>query len=220
LRLSPLSWGEFFILYLCGSLLLKNSKLLHMAQGFKKFMGKGDSGAKKKERIRQEKKKLRQETKEYFEKKKQEAREARAQGQAGGFQSERGRKEYGEKKAASYKAKGESNTGKAGFKGNETSRQRGNEQGTEASRHKGNRKTPGFKPQAASNADRAKSFKPKAGSSTGKAGFKGNEAARQQGNEKGSAKAASFKPQAAGNAGKTGKSGAQPQTTNNKPQTS
>ena len=44
-----------------------------MAQGFNKFMGKGDSGSKKKERIRQEKKKVRQETKEYFEKKKQEA---------------------------------------------------------------------------------------------------------------------------------------------------
>lgn len=86
-----------------------------MAQGFRKFMGKGDSGAKKKERIRQEKKKVRQETKEYFEKKKQEAREARAQGQAGGYQSERGRKEYGEKKAEN--------------------------RGNEAKRHKGNEKT-------------------------------------------------------------------------------
>jgi 23S rRNA pseudouridine2605 synthase len=51
-----------------------------MSQPFKKFIQQGESGAKKKERIRQEKKKVRQETKEYFEKKKQEAREARAHG--------------------------------------------------------------------------------------------------------------------------------------------
>ena len=83
------------------ALLLKNSKLLRMK---KKPFGlfQGEKSSKKKERIRQEKKAVRRETKEYFEKKKQEAREARAQGQAGGFQSERGRKEYGEKKAASY----------------------------------------------------------------------------------------------------------------------
>jgi 23S rRNA pseudouridine2605 synthase len=49
-------------------------------QPFKKFIAGPESGAKKKERIRQEKKKLRQETKEYFEKKKQEEREARAHG--------------------------------------------------------------------------------------------------------------------------------------------
>ncbi|WP_242696245.1 pseudouridine synthase [Longitalea luteola] len=86
-----------------------------MAQGFKKFMDKGDSGAKKKERIRQEKKKVRQETKEYFEKKKQEAREARAQGQAGGYQSERGRKDF-----------------KQGIeKGNEAKRHKGIEKGSE-----------------------------------------------------------------------------------------
>ncbi|MFL5747766.1 MAG: hypothetical protein ACJ751_24035 [Niastella sp.] len=76
-----------------------------MAQGFNKFMGKGDSGAKKKERIRQEKKKVRQETKEYFEKKKQEAREARAKGQAGGYQADRGRQEHSDKKA-DFKAQG------------------------------------------------------------------------------------------------------------------
>jgi 23S rRNA pseudouridine2605 synthase len=119
-----------------------------MAQGFKKFMDKGDSGARKKERIRQEKKKIRQETKEYFEKKKQEAREARAQGQSGGFQSERGRKDFkknsspigGSREGAkSFKPKAESNTGKAAS----------------------------YKPQAASNT--AKSFKPKAESHTGKA---------------------------------------------------
>jgi pseudouridine synthase len=43
-------------------------------------MKSADSGARKKERIRQEKKKLRQETKEYFEKKKEEAKAMRAQG--------------------------------------------------------------------------------------------------------------------------------------------
>lgn len=51
-----------------------------MSQPFKKFIQQGETGAKKKERIRQEKKKVRQETKEYFEKKKQEVREARAHG--------------------------------------------------------------------------------------------------------------------------------------------
>lgn len=112
-----------------------------MAQGFKKFMGKGDSGAKKKERIRQEKKKVRQETKEYFEKKKQEAREARAQGQAGGFQSQRGRDEHVGKRAES--------------RGNEAKRPQGNE----APRQRGNGKAP---------ANTAKSFKPKAESNTGK----------------------------------------------------
>lgn len=81
-----------------------------MAQGFKKFMGKGDSGAKKKERIRQEKKKVRQETKEYFEKKKQEAREARAQGQAGGYQSERGRKDF-KTQGTKFKAQEEKSQG-------------------------------------------------------------------------------------------------------------
>jgi 23S rRNA pseudouridine2605 synthase len=137
-----------------------------MAQGFKKFMGKGDSGAKKKERIRQEKKKIRQETKEYFEKKKQEAREARAQGQAGGFQSERGRKDFkkgneasrqqgneaarqrGNEKAASFKPQAASNTG------NKATRQRGNEKGIEAKRHKGIEK------KGESNTGKATSFKP------------------------------------------------------------
>ena len=185
-----------------------------MAQGFRKFMGKGDSGAKKKERIRQEKKKLRQETKEYFEKKKQEAREARAQGQAGGYQSERGRKEYGDKKAASSTPNASRNTGK-GFKGNEATRQRGNEQGTEASRHKGNRKTPGFKPQGAGNTDRAKSFKPKAESNTGKASTYARSSA-----DKGKARNSGSQPQTTNNKQQTAKSGTQPQTTNNKPQTS
>src|SRR5438045_1341160 len=49
-------------------------------QPFRKFIAGPESGAKKKERIRQEKKKVRQETKEYFEKKKEEARQFRAQG--------------------------------------------------------------------------------------------------------------------------------------------
>jgi 23S rRNA pseudouridine2605 synthase len=158
-----------------------------MAQGFKKFMGKGDSGAKKKERIRQEKKKVRQETKEFFEKKKQEAREARAQGQAGGFQSERGRKEYEEKKAAGSTPHASRNTGK-GFKGNEASRQRGNEQGKDATRQQGNEatrqrgseKASGFKQQTGKSAS---SSTPHASRNTDK-GFKGNEATRQRGNEK------------------------------------
>ena len=134
-----------------------------MAQGFKKFMGKGDSGAKKKERIRQEKKKVRQETKEYFEKKKQEAREARAQGQAGGFQSERGRKDFKNRsqdtrqqgQVSSFKQqeegrkpKGESNTGKAsGFKPQAANKT------AQGQKPKAEGRTPaalGFKPKAAS----------------------------------------------------------------------
>jgi 23S rRNA pseudouridine2605 synthase len=51
-----------------------------MSNQFKKFMQSADSGARKKERIRQEKKKVRQETKEYFEKKKEEIKMLRAQG--------------------------------------------------------------------------------------------------------------------------------------------
>ena len=162
-----------------------------MAQGFKKFMGKGDSGAKKKERIRQEKKKVRQETKEYFEKKKQEAREARAQGQAGGFQSERGRKEYGEKKASFGKAGAD----KAGFKGEKATKQQGNE------------KSSGFKPQAEK---KASSFKPQAASQ------QQPKAQGQKPKAEGNTKASSFKPQAASNTGKAQKPGAKPETEDQK----
>lgn len=150
-----------------------------MAQGFNKFMGKGDSGAKKKERIRQEKKKVRQETKEYFEKKKQEAREARAQGQAGGFQSERGRKEFKNKaqdtrqqgQVSSFKPKTESNTGKAAsFKPQATSKTVGGRKPkVESFKPKAEGRTPqalGFKPKAAGKT--SESFKPKAESNTGK----------------------------------------------------
>jgi 23S rRNA pseudouridine2605 synthase len=148
-----------------------------MAQGFKKFMDKGDSGSKKKERIRQEKKKVRQETKEYFEKKKQEAREARAQGQAGGYQSERGRKDFkkGNEKAPSFKPQAARNTG------NEATRQRGNEKGLEAKRHKGIEKKP------AANTEKVQ----KSGT----------------------------QPQTSNNKPQTGKSGTQPETINQKPQT-
>jgi 23S rRNA pseudouridine2605 synthase len=152
-----------------------------MAQGFRKFMDKGDSGAKKKERIRQEKKKLRQETKEYFEKKKQEAREARAQGQAGGFQSERGRKDYGKQSGAGFSPK-------AGTGGNEAAKQRGNEQGYE-------KKATSFKPHAAGN----KGIEAK----RHKGAEKGSDATTQRGKEQGyEKKATSFKPQAAGNKSK------------------
>ena len=51
-----------------------------MSNPFKKFTEKAESGAKKKERIRQEKKQARKETQEYFEKKKEEAKMARAHG--------------------------------------------------------------------------------------------------------------------------------------------
>ncbi|OQP61026.1 hypothetical protein A3860_04720 [Niastella vici] len=122
-----------------------------MAKGFKKFMDKGDSGAKKKERIRQEKKAIRQETKEFFEKKKQEAREARAQGQAGGYQSQRGRDEQAGKKAA---GKG------ANFK-----------QQDNRFKPQGEKKSAGFKPPIEK---KGAGFKPSLQSGTNK----GNEAAK------------------------------------------
>ncbi|MBO9200439.1 MULTISPECIES: pseudouridine synthase [Niastella] len=167
-----------------------------MAQGFKKFMGNGDSGAKKKERIRQEKKKVRQETKEYFEKKKQEAREARAQGQAGGFQSERGRKDF-KNKTQDTRQQGQVSSFKP--------KEEGRKPKTESFKPHG--KATSFKPQAASNTGRkastsssneggrgeAKNFKPKAEGRTPEAlGFK----------PKATGKASGFKPQAASNTGK------------------
>jgi len=145
-----------------------------MAQGFKKFMSNGDSGAKKKERIRQEKKKIRQETKEYFEKKKQEAREARSKGQAGGYQADRGRQEHSEKKA-DFKAQG----GKASsFKPKGESR-----------------KPTSFKPQAASKTaegrtPKAESFKPKV------EGRKQKDTSFKPKAENRKPQATSFKPQA------------------------
>jgi 23S rRNA pseudouridine2605 synthase len=53
-----------------------------MSKAFHKFIETGDSGAKKKERIRQEKKQMRKEKKEYFERKKSEARSQKSE--AGG----------------------------------------------------------------------------------------------------------------------------------------
>ncbi|WP_242675415.1 pseudouridine synthase [Niastella koreensis] len=172
-----------------------------MAQGFKKFMGKGDSGAKKKERIRQEKKKVRQETKEYFEKKKQEAREARAQGQAGGFQSERGRQDFKNKtqdtrqqgqvssfkpKTESFKPKADSNTGNK-----KTSRT------AEGRTHKGE----SFKPKATGRTPEALGFKPKAASSKPQTASKIASPKPQAGKNKGQenkSEAASFAPPAGG----------------------
>jgi 23S rRNA pseudouridine2605 synthase len=193
-----------------------------MAQGFKKFMGKGDSGAKKKERIRQEKKKVRKETKEYFEKKKQEAREARAQGQAGGYLSQKGRDEYAGKKgntgkAASYKSQAASNTGRAeSYKPKAVSNTKTEGQKPKATSYKpqakGNTgKAAGYKPQAVSNTERAVSYKPKAVSNTRpveshKPQAKGN-----------TGKAAGFKPQAAGHAGKAQKAETQPESSNANP---
>ncbi|THU41273.1 pseudouridine synthase [Niastella caeni] len=175
-----------------------------MAQGFKKFMDKGDSGSKKKERIRQEKKKVRQETKEYFEKKKQEAREARAQGQAG----------Y--KKAASFKPKAES-------RGNEATRHKGIEKAAsfkpQAANNTGKAQKAGAQPQTTNN----KPQTTKAGAQpettnnkpqTAKAG-----AQPQTTNNKLQTTKAGAQPQTTNNKPQTAKAGAQPQTSNHKPQT-
>jgi len=126
----------------------KTANYYTMAQGFKKFMDKGDSGSKKKERIRQEKKKVRKETKEYFEKKKQEAREARSKGQAGGYQADRGRQEHSEKKA-DFKAQGGKKTGES-FK-------------PKGEGNTGYKKAAGFKPKTEGRTPQELGFKPKAG---------------------------------------------------------
>lgn len=199
-----------------------------MAQPFKKFMGQGDSGAKKKERIRQEKKKLRQETKEYFEKKKQEAREARAQGQATGYKSDRGRKEQAARNTDNEVTR---------FKGNEGTRQRDNRKnaGKSASFRPARPGGPGNTERGPGGKEQRFEKKPISGIKP-KATGKGNEPTRQRGNEKiegnrkptisfkpkgesNTQKAASFKPQAASNTGKTQNAGTQPQTTNQKPET-
>jgi 23S rRNA pseudouridine2605 synthase len=72
-----------------------------MSKAFHKFIETGDSGAKKKERIRQEKKQMRKEKKEYFERKKSEAggRRPDARGQKpGGRQSGVRSRESGDKR--------------------------------------------------------------------------------------------------------------------------
>jgi 23S rRNA pseudouridine2605 synthase len=145
-----------------------------MAQGFRKFMGKGDSGAKKKERIRQEKKKIRQETKEYFEKKKQEAREARAQGQAGGYQSERGRKDYKEQGTRSKEQgaghKGQEKTQGSRFKAQGSGFKAREDKSQEKSfKPQAGKKGAGFKPQAEGNRGKTPAF---AKASADKAGHK------------------------------------------------
>jgi 23S rRNA pseudouridine2605 synthase len=160
-----------------------------MAQPFKKFMGQKDSGAKKKERIRQEKKKVRQETKEFFEKKKQEAREARAQGQATGYKPDRGRKEQ-----AARNTDNEAPMNR-GYRGNEKGgRNAGKSSGFKSSRPGGTRNTergPGGKEQRFEKKT-ATSYKPQATS-------KGNKAPNQPGNDRNAGKSAGFKPQSSWN---------------------
>ncbi|HEX6428115.1 MAG TPA: pseudouridine synthase [Niastella sp.] len=174
-----------------------------MAQPFKKFMGQTDSGAKKKERIRQEKKKVRQETKEFFEKKKQEAREARSQGQATGYKPDRGRKEQAARNSGSD---GSGATWQRG--GEKAGRNTGKTSGFKSSRPGGSRNTergPGGKEQRFEKRSTA-GFKPSRSGGTGKGyeakGQQGNEAYGQRGSEK-----------AGRNAGKT--PGYKPQITRN-----
>ena len=152
-----------------------------MAQPFKKFMGSTDSGAKKKERIRQEKKKVRQETKEFFEKKKQEAREARAQGQATGYKPDRGRKEQ-----AARNTDNEAPMHRG---------QRGNEKG---GRNAG--KSSGFKPSrgGARNTERGPGGKEQRFEKKPTSGFKPQGAGKD--NERNAGKSTGFKPQSSWNA--------------------
>jgi 23S rRNA pseudouridine2605 synthase len=155
-----------------------------MAQPFKKFMGTKDSGAKKKERIRQEKKKVRQETKEFFEKKKQEAREARAQGQATGYKPDRGRKEQSARNADNEAPMNR------GYRGNE-----------KGGRNAG--KSSGFKPSrpgGARNTERGPGGKDQRFEKKPSSGYKPQEAGKD--NERNAEKSAGFKPQSSGNAGR------------------
>jgi 23S rRNA pseudouridine2605 synthase len=151
-----------------------------MAQPFKKFMGQTDSGAKKKERIRQEKKKVRQETKEFFEKKKQEAREARAQGQATGYKPDRGRKEQ-----AARNTDNEAPMNR-GYRGNE-----------KGGRNAG--KSSGFKPSrgGARNTERGPGGKEQRFEKKPTSGFKPQGTGK--GNERNAGKSAGFKPQSSWN---------------------
>jgi 23S rRNA pseudouridine2605 synthase len=169
-----------------------------MAQGFKKFMDKGDSGAKKKERIRQEKKQVRRETKEYFEKKKQEAREARAQGQAGGYQSERGRKDF-KKGSEDTRPPGDKKTQATSFRSK-----------TSPSIGGGRGEAPGYKPQAGKGANHkaqaAKFNKQQNKSEAASSLPTGREATN-------------FKPKGQSNTGKAQRSETQPETGNRQPAT-
>jgi 23S rRNA pseudouridine2605 synthase len=77
-----------------------------MSKAFHKFIETGDSGAKKKERIRQEKKQMRKEKKEYFERKKAEARGQRSE--TGGRRSDaRGQKPGGKQSGARSRESGD-----------------------------------------------------------------------------------------------------------------
>ena len=152
-----------------------------MAQPFKKFMGQTDSGAKKKERIRQEKKKVRQETKEFFEKKKQEAREARAQGQATGYKPDRGRKEQAARNAD-----------------NEAPMNRGQRSNEKGGRNSG--KSSGFKPSrpgGARNTERGPGGKEQRFEKKPTSGFKPQGTGKD--NERSAGKSAGFKPQSSWN---------------------
>jgi 23S rRNA pseudouridine2605 synthase len=167
---------------------------------FKKFINTGDSGAKKKERIRQEKKKIRQETKEYFEKKKQEAREARAHGAGYKPQTEQGNKTEGTRQ------RGSNATGQRGYEG------KGNRQPATGNRQKNNEAQPArFKAGG--------TFKPQTEQGTK---FKGSKATTQPGNEgKGNrqknneAQPARFKVEGASKSQTTAK----PETQNHKQET-
>ena len=175
-----------------------------MAQPFKKFMGQGDSGAKKKERIRQEKKKVRAETKEYFEKKKQEIREARAQGQATGYQSDRGRKEQTSRnEQPNYRNTGNEKSGRnsgktSGYKPQTTRNTErgpgGKEQRFEkkpATGYKsyGEKKASGYKPKADRNTERGPGGKDQRFEKKPATGYKSY----------GERKASGYKPQATRN---------------------
>lgn len=72
--------GSFYLVPLPLITVAKQQTTTMNHRPFKKFIAGAESGARKKERIRQEKKKVRQDTAAYFEKKKQEAREARNAG--------------------------------------------------------------------------------------------------------------------------------------------
>lgn len=92
--------------------------------GFKKFIQTEESGAQKKERIRQEKKAMRKETQAYFEKKKEEAKQARATGNSTTKSKWGNRGNVGadriEKKKFN-KSEDSNERGERGFKGKESS---------------------------------------------------------------------------------------------------
>jgi 23S rRNA pseudouridine2605 synthase len=88
--------------------------------GFKKFIQTEETGAQKKERIRQEKKAVRKETQAYFEKKKEEAKQARSTGNSTAKSKWGNRGNVGADRIEKKKFNKSEDSNDRGFKGKES----------------------------------------------------------------------------------------------------